>query len=86
MMYEVGHSKLVLWTNPEGWGEEGRGGRVLDGGATCAPMADSCRYMAKVTTILESNYFPIKKINLKPTNQQQKDSKSGMICYIATEN
>ena len=30
-MHEAGHSQLVLWDNPEGWGEEsGRG--VQDGG------------------------------------------------------
>ena len=25
-MHEAGHSKRVLWDNPEGWGEEGGGG------------------------------------------------------------
>ena len=25
-MHEMGHSKPVLWDNPEGWGEEGGGG------------------------------------------------------------
>ena len=29
---EAGHSKLVLWDNPEGWGEEGSGRGVQDGG------------------------------------------------------
>ena len=28
LMHEVGHSKLVLWDDPEGWGREG-GGRVF---------------------------------------------------------
>ena len=28
-MNEAGHSKLLLWDNPEGWGGEG-GGRVQD--------------------------------------------------------
>ena len=28
ILNEAGHSKLVLWDNPEGWGEEG-GGRVV---------------------------------------------------------
>ena len=39
-MHEAGHSKLVLWDNPEGWGgrEVGQGFRMGD---TCAPMADS---------------------------------------------
>ena len=29
-MPEAGHSKPVLWDNPEGWGGE-RGGRRVDG-------------------------------------------------------
>ena len=53
LMHEAGHSKPVLWNNPEGWdGEEGGSG-VQDGETdTCAPMDDSCRCMAKATTIL----------------------------------
>ena len=31
-VHEAGHSKLVLWDNPEGWGGEGDGWRVQDGG------------------------------------------------------
>ena len=31
-MHEAGHPKLVLWDNPEGWGGEGGGWRVQDGG------------------------------------------------------
>ena len=30
-MHEAGHSKAVLWGNPEGWGEEGGGRRIQDG-------------------------------------------------------
>ena len=30
-MHEAGHPKLVLWDNPEGWGEEGGGSGVQDG-------------------------------------------------------
>ena len=59
-MHEVGHSKLVLWDNPEGWGAEGGGMEGSEWGDTCAPVADSCRCMAKTTTILYSNYPPIK--------------------------
>ena len=33
LMHETGHSKLVLWDNPEGWGGEG-GGRGIQNGAT----------------------------------------------------
>ena len=40
LMHEAGHSKLVLWDNPEGWG-----GREVGGGSgwgdTCTPMADA---------------------------------------------
>ena len=32
-MHEAGHSKLVFWDNPEGWGWEG-GGRVVQNGGT----------------------------------------------------
>ena len=31
-MDEAGHSKSVLWDNPEGWGGEGVGRRVHNGG------------------------------------------------------
>ena len=31
-MHEAGHSKLVLWDSPEGWGGEEREGGVQDGG------------------------------------------------------
>ena len=34
-MHEAGHSKPVLWDNPEGWGEEGGKRRVWDGGHMC---------------------------------------------------
>ena len=51
-MHEAGHSKLVLWANPEGWGGEGGGRGVQHGGDTGTPMADSCQCMAKTTTIL----------------------------------
>jgi len=30
-MHEAGHSKLVLWDNPEGWGGEGEGRGIQDG-------------------------------------------------------
>ena len=31
LMHEAGHSKLVLWDNPQGWGGEGRRCGVQDG-------------------------------------------------------
>ena len=32
LMHETGYSMLVLWDNPQGWGGEGDGSRVQDGG------------------------------------------------------
>ena len=41
-MYDAGmHPKPVLCDNLQGWGEEGGGRGVQDGGDTCMPMADS---------------------------------------------
>ena len=48
LMHEAGHSKLVLWDNPEGWGGREVGRRFRMGG----PLADSYQCMAKATTIL----------------------------------
>ena len=50
-MHETRRSGLVHWDDPEGWDEEG-GGREVQDGDTCVPMADSCECMAKTTTIL----------------------------------
>ena len=49
---EAGHSKSVLWDDPEGWAGEGGRGWGSEWGHTCAPVADSCQCMAKTTTIL----------------------------------
>ena len=50
-MHETGCSGLVHWDDPEGWDGEG-GGRGVQDGDTCTPMADSCQCMAKITIIL----------------------------------
>ena len=50
-MHETGHSKPVHWDNPEGGDGEG-GGRGFWDGDTCTPVADSCQYMVKITTML----------------------------------
>ena len=50
-MHEAGHTKPVLWDNPEGWGGEGGGSGVQDGD-TCALVGDSCQCMAITYTIL----------------------------------
>ena len=53
LIHEAGNSKSVLWDNPEGWGGEGEGRGVQDGGTHVgAPVADSCQCMAETTTIL----------------------------------
>ena len=46
-MHEAGHSKLVLWDNPEGWG-----GGDSGWGDTCTPMAWLLLMYGKTTTIL----------------------------------
>ena len=35
LMHEAGRSKLLLWDDPEGWGGEGGGRGVQDGGHMC---------------------------------------------------
>ena len=45
-MQDTGCSGLVHWDDPEGWYREG-GGRGVQMGNTCTPVADSCRCMAK---------------------------------------
>ena len=37
LIHTAGHSKLVLWDNPEGWSEERGGKRVQDGGIHVYP-------------------------------------------------
>ena len=49
-MHETGCSGLVHWDDPEGW--EWEGGRGVQDGNTCTPMADLCQHIAKTTTIL----------------------------------
>ena len=47
-------------------GKGGVGGReVQEGRDICIPVADSCWCMAETSTILKSNYPPIKNINFK---------------------
>lgn len=47
MQVEAGHSKLVLWDNPEGWGGEGGGEGVCGWKDPCTPVADSCQCMTQ---------------------------------------
>ena len=50
-MHETGCSGLVHWDDPGGWDGEGDG-RGACGWETRVPVADSCRCLAKTTTIL----------------------------------
>ena len=51
-IHETGCSGPVHWDDPEGCNGEGGGRGVQDGGGACAPMADSCRYVAGASTVL----------------------------------
>ena len=42
----------VLCDNLEGWDSVGNGKSVQDRGVLCIPVADSCRCMAEINTIL----------------------------------
>ena len=52
LMHKAGHPGPVLCDNLEGWGGEGGGRVVLQGGDTCLPVADSCSCMAEAITVL----------------------------------
>ena len=47
----MGSSNPVLWDSLKGWERVG-GGREGSSGNLCAPMAESCRYMVEINTIL----------------------------------
>ena len=51
LMHEAGHSKPVLWDNPEGCGGEGGGKGLQDGGHMYTVAGSHC-CMAETTTIL----------------------------------
>ena len=60
--YDAGNPKPMLFDNLEGWGGEGCGRVVQEGGSTCMPVADSCWCMAKAkkyceVIILQLNNF-----------------------------
>ena len=48
LMHKTGCSGLVHWDDPGEWAGEVSGRRFRMGN-TCAPVADSCQYMAKTT-------------------------------------
>ena len=52
-MYEAGHTKFDVWCSGTTQRDGEGGGRGGSGqGDTCAPVGDSCQYMAKTSTIL----------------------------------
>ena len=67
LMHEAGHSKLVLWDNSEVWGWQGGGRGVQDGGNTCAPVANSCQCMAKLSQYCKIIILLLKLIKKKKT-------------------
>ena len=61
LMHETGHSKLMLWDNPEGYGGEGGGRGVQDEDGE--HMYTCCQFMlmdGKTITILSGSYPPIR--------------------------
>ena len=57
-MHEAGHSKPVLWDNPEGWGMEGGGREVQAGGTHVHPWLIHVKIWPKPPRYC--NYPPIK--------------------------
>ena len=57
-MHEVGHSRPVLWDNPEGWGGEGGGRRVQDRGKHVHPWLIHVNVWQKPPQ--DCNYITIK--------------------------
>ena len=51
VMHKVGHSKPVLWNNPEGWGGKG-GGRGVQDGEQIYTCDRSMSMYGKTNTIL----------------------------------
>ena len=58
-MHEAGHSKLVLWDNPEGWGGD-MGVGVQDGGTHVHPWLTHVNVLQK-----PSQYCKVISLQLK---------------------
>ena len=52
-VHEAGHSKLVFWDNPEGWGGEEGGRGVQVGGTPVHPWLIKSRYDKKHHNIVK---------------------------------
>ena len=70
-MHEAGHSKLVLWDSPEGWGGEGRGSGVQVGGTQVQPWLIHVnvwqkppQYCKEIILQLNKNIYILKKMSV----------------------
>ena len=57
LMHEAGHLKTVCWDNPEGWGGEGGGRSVQDGGTHVNVWQKSPQYCKVISLQLKKNFF-----------------------------
>ena len=62
-MHDAGHSKSVLWDNPEGWDREGGGRRFQDGGAHVHPWLNHVNVWQKPPQYCKVISLQLKKIN-----------------------
>ena len=63
LMHETGHSQLVLWYNPEGWGGKGGHRGVQDGGTCVHPWLIHINVWQKKPQYCEVFRFQLKLIN-----------------------
>ena len=61
LMREAGHSELVLWDNPEGWGGKGGGRRVQDGGTHVHPRLIHVDVWQKLPQYCKVTSFQLKE-------------------------
>ena len=71
-MHEAGQSKLVLWDNKEGWGGEGGGGGVQNGGTHVHPWLIHVNVWQKPPQYCKIISLSLKLINLKKQESAQR--------------
>ena len=59
LMNDAGHSNLVLWDTPEGWGGEGGGRGIQDGGTHIYP------WLIHIDVWQKSHYCKVISLQLK---------------------
>ena len=77
LMHEAGHSKPVLWDNPQGWDEEGDGASGSGWGDTCVPWLIHVDGWPK-----PPQYCKVISFKLKEKIQHCKKKKNSMITCI----